>query len=210
MKTTLLGDLHGEALIHQKVMNHNQHTMQIGDCGFDYTYMRHFDPERHKILGGNHDNYPKLVKLPHYLGDYGTWRGLFYVRGARSVDRHMRKLNVDLWLEEEVPYMVAHRAIEDYAKLRPRIVVTHEAPGDETLDNILLEHSMFPDMGIMSSSTRTMLSYMLESHRPELWVFGHWHVSLEVSISGTKFKCLDIGEQLDMEYECEENTVAET
>ena len=188
MRTAILSDIHGNVHVHEKAMRRYEYTLQLGDCGFSYRYLNNFDPSHHKVLGGNHDCYPKLVKLPHYLGDCGTWRGLFYVRGAYSIDKAQRIVGRDWWPEEELTYEEAQRALEAYEIVKPRIVVTHDAPRDTVLDDVLLRHSMFPYAGgIAPSRTRSLLSQMYEAHKPQLWIFGHWHTFVDLTGGPTRF-----------------------
>jgi hypothetical protein len=44
-----------------------------------------------------------------------------------------------------------------------------------------------------------MLEELFNIHKPELWVFGHYHVSRTVEEQGTRFVCLNELETLDVE-----------
>jgi Icc-related predicted phosphoesterase len=66
-------------------------------------------------------------------------------------------------------------------------MVTHECPES-------VAHQLFGVEGKLKfdfpSRTRQAFQSMFEMHQPEVWVFGHWHESRDVVISGTRFVCL--------------------
>ena len=88
---TVLADVHGKykrmhEIIREK--DRHEHIVQIGDLGFDFSTLDNVDPDKFKIVSGNHDNMDKIINIPHYLGDYGYttlngisfyfYRSLFY------------------------------------------------------------------------------------------------------------------------------------
>lgn len=198
MWLTLIGDLHGMSAVHERVMDNHRHTLQLGDCGFNYAYMGSRDPERHKILGGNHDNYPLLTKLPHYLGDFGMWQRVFFVRGAWSIDRLMRVSGKDWWPEEEIEATLLADVITMYYFNKPDIVVSHDGPMQAT------SHlkGMFGSRRYLNR-TALLLSTLLEIHQPKEWYFGHWHQSNTFAVPGcaTTFRCLNEAETITIEVE---------
>ena len=53
----LIGDIHGKYDHYLNLVKDCQYTLQVGDLGFDYEPIFHLDPEKHRFIGGNHDNY---------------------------------------------------------------------------------------------------------------------------------------------------------
>ena len=72
-----------------------------------------------------------------------------------------------------------------HATVKSRIMVTHDAPADAI-------RAMFPGDRVRRHLSRTMqaLNAMFEYHRPDLWIFGHWHRSAGAVVDGTRFQCL--------------------
>ena len=104
---TAIGDAHGKYDRYLQIAGERDYTVQIGDLGFRYGCLDSLDPEHHKLVGGNHENYDTISNYPHYLGDCGfhTLDGteFFYLRGAYSIDRDSRTIGVDWWAQEEIP-----------------------------------------------------------------------------------------------------------
>lgn len=103
------------------------------------------------------------------------------VRGAFSIDRIYRTEGVDWWANEELTYKEFNEVIDVYIKYKPKIVITHDCP-----------HSVRKHLfGIDKKSiTSNGLEGLFTQHQPEIWVFGHHHISKKEMINGTKFICL--------------------
>jgi predicted phosphodiesterase len=196
---TAIGDAHGKYDRYLEIAGSHKQTIQIGDLGFRYGCLENLDPDSHKIVGGNHDNYDKIVDYPHYLGDCGfhTLGGteFFFLRGAYSVDRDQRTIGVDWWSQEEIPIERFMEIRGEYRERKPRIVITHTCP------EIMAPAFLGPRKAHRVHVTKTgfMLDELFNAHQPELWVFGHFHVSRTVGERGTRFVCLDELETLDIE-----------
>lgn len=165
-------------------------------------------PERHKVLGGNHDNYESdngvfINQTPHFLGDFGIYSlpnslDIFFVRGGYSIDKMYRQLGRDWWPEEELNYIQMVNALKAYADAKPDFVISHECP-----ERIIPEVStlaLWDGKPIVPSTTARMLDEMLKIHKPKLWVFGHHHKKWEKEIDGTQFICLAELEDLDIDF----------
>lgn len=196
MNTLLIGDVHGKFKDYKRKIRafeseHPEgHSIQLGDFGFrtQHQSMRHgsIDTNKHKVLFGNHDDY-RFVGSRHSLGNFGMTReNIFYIRGAYSIDKVHRIEGKSWWPEEELNYSQFLAAYDEYTKIKPRFVISHDAPSR-------VVHELF---GIHTvnyghhSQTQNSLQHFFEAHQPEVWVFGHHHISVTKEINGTIFKCL--------------------
>lgn len=200
-KLAIIGDVHGKRGEYLNITDKYEYTFQVGDMNFSYNHMHSLDPEKHKFIGGNHDNYSLLLgdPVPHYLGDFGTWKinddlKIWFMRGAWSIDKSWRTPGIDWWPEEQLTNEQCEEAYDDYVKTKPDIVVTHDAP-----------KRIYPYLGLpvydgnlwavnsncyIPSRTPEILDKMLNRHTPKMWFFGHHHRSLNRVENGCKFICL--------------------
>ena len=191
----LIGDIHGHYGPYHLLLRKATHTLQLGDFGFDYKTLFVVNAEKHRILGGNHDNYDDINSWPHFLGDYGTYNvpgfgDVFFVRGGLSIDRHRRVEGVDWWREEELGMAQCYAALAEYSKVKPNFVVTHECP-------VTVVPYVTSSTHIIPSRTNQLLEQMFATHKPKQWVFGHYHQFWSKNIDGTCFRCLNKFECLD-------------
>lgn len=196
MSITVIGDAHGKYDRYVKMARKRDYTVQIGDLGFKYGCLNNLDPDRHKVVGGNHDKYPSLVEWPHYLGDYGMASlggvDFFFYRGAYSIDRQYRTIGFDWWEEEQLKIEDFMKAREVYREAKPDVVLTHDCP--ESITPMLLP----PGAQIYQNTTSWALQELLNIHRPKMWIFGHYHVSKRIPLGETEFVCLDELEALEI------------
>jgi hypothetical protein len=196
MSLTVIGDVHGKYDQYVKMARKRDFTVQLGDLGFKYECLKNLDPEKHKVVGGNHDNYPALVEWPHYLGDYGM-RSLggvnfFFYRGAYSIDRQYRTVGIDWWEEEQLKIEDFMKAREVYREAKPEVVITHDCP--ESIGLTLLP----PGAHVYQNTTGWALQELFQIHQPRTWLHGHWHLSRKTVREGTEFVCLDELEPLEI------------
>lgn len=120
------------------------------------------------------------------------------------------------WPDEQLSQEELDRALALYIETKPEIVVSHEAPASvvpEVLwtDTVILSiqpgdptHS--PEMtklraetgyyqrkeklGCVETRTSQTLQRMLNHRAPKHWVFGHYHISKEIKLGDTTFKCV--------------------
>jgi len=199
MKYLLIGDCHGQVDYLDKIYSEcnkvGLKTIQIGDMGFRETYQylnKNQHSATHKFIPGNHEYYDSLPK--HALGDYGMYNEVFFVRGGFSID-HMRRTIGESWFpQEELSRQERADCLDLYKKLKPDIVLSHEAP-------LSIVHN-FTDPGFLvnwgynpktfETKTQNLLQEMFEFHRPKFWAFGHYHRKWEGTINGTYFRLLNI------------------
>lgn len=119
---------------------------------------------------------------------------MFFVSGAWSIDQAFRVEGRDWWRDEELSVADGMKALDAYAVAKPQVMVSHDGP-----ESIFLGGPMtIPNYH--RSRTSTLLEAMLEAHAPELWIFGHHHVSRDFVEGSTRFRCLDELEVLTLDF----------
>lgn len=202
----LLGDIHGDYAKHDRFAKKNHFTIQLGDFGFNFDSLKKHDPNYHKVLGGNHDNYDLIKDVPHYLGDFGTFEldtssspestypsrviKIFYIRGADSIDKQFRTIGVDWWAEEQLSMGRMREALDLYGQYKPDVILSHSPPA------FAIEWFCNPRMPF--ALTEHCLDAMHEIHSPQLHIFGHMHKKKSKKFGATKFICVDINEKISL------------
>lgn len=201
-----VGDLHGSFNWYLDKVFKKDCSIQLGDFGFGFPPHKNshgkinkeseisLHPERipanptAKFIAGNHDNRNLIADHPNYLGDYGYHKAseIFYISGALSIDADMRTMGVDWWEYEELSYMELHEMIQMFGDVKPKIVVSHDAPSIATM-------TMFPGSGKFDwpSKTRQAMDQCFEIWQPKAWMFGHWHKTCH-TLGTTRFQCVGI------------------
>lgn len=192
----IIGDVHGHHADYLDIIDNSDFTVQVGDFGLNWNCLDRVDSSRHKIIGGNHDNYSIVNSYPHYLGDFGSCSlggvNFFFIRGERSVDAHIRTEGKTWWREEELDISAGYKAIEDYENNKPEIVISHGCPASILPVFVTNPNKYHP------SRTAQLLDAMLEIHRPKIWIFGHHHRSETLNDSGCLFRCLNELETMEI------------
>lgn len=193
MSLLVIGDVHGKFSSYLKLLFQvKSDTLQLGDMGFNYYKINDLS-DQHKFFGGNHDNYHTIGLCPNNIGDFGPRiHGnikFFFIRGGFSIDKAGRRAGNDWWPEEELKYSAMCSALELYKTVKPKIMITHEAPcflskmiGDK---EILLNWGFDP--ATFCSNTGKLLQACYNFHKPALWIHGHLHVSRRRFINSTTF-----------------------
>ena len=196
-----IGDTHGKVQDYISILElyPDQPTVQVGDFGLGFVgnepadefitgYIK--DDPHHRFIRGNHDNPAACRACPNWLPD-GTVEGdVMFIGGAWSIDKAWRTQGFDWWEDEECSYDQLFEFVDTYDRVRPRVMVTHDAPLNVTEKHFV---SVGKALAKIQIQTRTQLAFqsMFEIHQPELWVFGHWHTHLDVIENGTRFICLE-------------------
>lgn len=196
---TLIGDVHGHYDQYERMARKRDYTIQIGDLGFKYGCLKNLDPNRHKIIAGNHDNYDVIHEFPHYLGNYGNYElngvKFFFYRGAYSIDQQYRTIGIDWWPQEQNTIETFMEARTLYRETKPKIFISHCCPFSA------IPYFLHPRNAgrVVNSMTDWALDELWKIHKPELWVFGHYHVSRKIELEGTNFVCLNELETLNID-----------
>ena len=176
--------------------DHFDMSIQVGDFGWGFPnpklreveYLENvMENSNSKYIRGNHDNPAACRKHRFYINDgtYDEENEIFHVGGAYSIDHMVRKEGLTWWRDEELSYIELMNCINTYDEKKPKIMVTHDGP--ESIIN-----SVFPFYRKdRNDRTRQALDNMFEIHKPEIHIFGHWHYSIDKTILGTRFICLN-------------------
>jgi len=175
MEITIIGDVH--------IIQNIKKSIQVGDFGFRKEHewhLQNIDSSNHKIVFGNHDDY-NFLNEKHSLKNWSYENNIFTIRGAESIDRYRRTEGVDYFSNEELNYTEFDEVIENYINIKPKIVISHDCPKS-------ICTSLF---GIHDKNiTRSGLDALFEIHKPDIWIFGHHHRSINTNILKTNFICL--------------------
>lgn len=182
----IIGDVHGKIHEYKKLIEKTKDdSIQLGDFGFYKEHQWHLDnmdSEKHRICFGNHDFLP-FVYEKHSCGDFSYFSDkIMTVRGACSIDSHLRTEGLDWFRNEELSYLEMGEAIELYKKNKPKVVLSHDCPRTVS-ENIF----HIQDKSLTSNG----LQIMFEQWQPDLWIFGHHHRDIDVKIENTRFICLN-------------------
>lgn len=189
---TILADVHGKyRRMHEIIREKDRHEyiVQVGDLGFSYDTLDNIDPNKFKIVSGNHDNMDKIIHISHYLGDYGftTLNGIsfFFYRGAYSIDRQYRTIGIDYWANEENNIDTFMKARDLYREIKPDIFLAHDCP------DFMVPQYIGPHARRYENITGWALGELYKIHQPKLFIHGHYHVSKTTMYGETKFICLN-------------------
>lgn len=203
--TVYIGDVHGKFGPYASLLKQHADTVQVGDMGIGFralgedTYYEATTKQRnppfdqmirgnHRFIRGNHDNPAACKKHPQWIEDGTVEDDKMFVGGAISIDKGYRTEGYNWWADEELSLQELHALIDDYVTAKPRVMITHDCP--ESVVDVICKHNNWVKHDL-PSRTRQAFQGMLELHRPEVWVFGHWHFSYDAVIEGTRFVCLD-------------------
>ncbi len=215
----IIGDVHGKTSRYHDIVKGADRSIQVGDFGFEHEHRWHLaniDPEKHKVVFGNHDFYP-LVNAPHSLGDFAVLDGgIMTIRGAKTLDKsgmkdvlimkkdgtpqldddgnvmmrkefYRRTEGVDIFeFDEQLSRQRSYDVLDAFIHNKPSVVITHDCPTvvrQEIMDR--LERPI-----LNKTSTDQLLQGCFQQHQPKLWLFGHYHVNLQIDMEGTRFVCL--------------------
>jgi predicted phosphohydrolase len=199
-KITIIGDVHGKTNQYQKMLRQKyagQRTIQIGDMGIGFkgTPGLHKDimGDNHKWFRGNHDDPEKCRASVGYLGDFGFLPedDLFWIAGAHSIDYAWRIPGKTWWAEEELSWTQLDAALDLFIKRKPRFVISHEAPQNAAFWMLTAVVPGFRPEKMVQTRTGSAMQRMLDYHRPEKWIFGHYHIDKTFNFQGVEFTCVN-------------------
>lgn len=197
-----IGDVHGKFKRYSKIIEECSESVQVGDMGIGFRHYITGSPlanppynkmisGNHRFIRGNHDNPNTCRNHKMWIKDGTVEDSTMYIGGALSIDKHLRHEGYDWWSDEELSYTELSVISERYCDEKPKLVVSHECPEivARTIFSVNIEYP---------SITRQAFQTMFEMYRPEVWIFGHWHQSKDMTILGTRFICLNELEYVDL------------
>lgn len=210
MKTRIIGDIHGKFNDYStSTLLDCDRSIQVGDFGIgfagDYWHDKvaefQIDNPGHRFIRGNHDNPTKCKTMPGYINDGIIENDVMFIGGAWSIDQAWRTEGVDWWADEELSIMELNRLIDVYDAVRPRVMITHDAPTDVTYQMFVQSGLAIGGHNAKKINTRTgqALQTMFDIHQPDSWYFGHWHVTMQSLFGRTMFHCLGELDYVDIE-----------
>ena len=218
--TRIVGDIHGsfnEYSFYTLGVGRLRHTMtelappdrsiQVGDFGIGfYTPYWHESVREwmktnpgHRFIRGNHDD-PAMVKtMPGYIEDGTVEDGVMLIGGAWSIDHEYRTAGLDWWPDEELSLQELEKMIDKYREVKPRVMITHDCPTQIAWDMFISRGNGWSNGIQVKTRTAEALQAMWEYHQPEDWYFGHWHITRDLTLNGTKFQCIGEMDHVDVE-----------
>lgn len=194
----VIGDIHGDLALYEVAIRGQEKTVQIGDFGRGFFSSQQeaeldaFFQENpgHRFIRGNHDSPDVCRASPGWIpdGSYDPDTETMYIGGAWSIDHAFRTPGLNWWADEELSMQEIARIHADFVYFKPKIVITHDCPA--TIAKRLFIDGR-PGMRFLRTRTGEAFEAMLRDHRPDVWVFGHWHETASEMIEGTEFICVD-------------------
>jgi hypothetical protein len=194
----LIGDIHGKIDRYQALLESlpaGPRSIQLGDVflGRPDVCLPSMD-RRHTFLQGDHDNPTLCATHENFLGRFGYLPddNLIFVSGAQTASWRVLGSSKFWCSDEQLSEAEFQEAIELYAKVRPRILIAHEFPQEAVPDLLrgLVGNYFAAKADCITSRTCVVLQRMLDTHRPERFYGGHYHISRELVLNGTTFRCL--------------------
>jgi predicted phosphodiesterase len=184
----VLSDVHCDWNRVEQVCNlyPNDTVLQLGDLGIGFLrteFVRENTPKNFRFFVGNHDNRSVANTLPACLGDFGEFEDIFFVSGARSVDRFNRIEGKSWWPDEELSYSQATACLDAWLRSDKDIIVSHD-----TTQSFVERFMLIYDRSI----TRSLLQSMVDARKPKMIIFGHHHRRYEIDHDDVQYRCLPI------------------
>ena len=117
-----------------------------------------------------------------------------FIGGAMSIDKMYRIPGFSWWEGEELSIKELNDMVTVYLTEKPRVMITHDCPRE--VSEVLMSRGTNDGCAKTEGSrTSQALQSMWSAHSPDLWVFGHWHLSFDHILhggreKGTRFVCL--------------------
>lgn len=219
-----IGDLHGS--LRRALDFPKQTIIQVGDLGVGFKspskQLRELELFNNSLkkkdimmyaIRGNHDDpvywkgdleLSNLKLVPDYSVLKMEDQNILFMGGAISVDRVLRKTNVDYWKEEGFQY--------DEEKLTEvvrqvggiDVVISHSCPefcypvGDKVSivsEFANLDVNLIAELRAERAELARAYNVIAHYNKPKAWYYGHYHRNNVEYINDTKFVCLGIGEE---------------
>lgn len=212
MKRVYVGDIHGAYSLlprFRQAFPDADEIICVGDFGIGFNYrddkiLRDYGASITtkpviRTIRGNHDSPEVIKKLTTggvtYIPDGTIEDGILYVGGAFSVDHYLRSPGVDWWRDEELSDVWWYEFLDTLEdKEQIHTVVSHDCPDS------VLKHFNYPNL-ILTKTGGWLEELRNELPNVKLWLFGHHHRSLDVTLDGTRFVCIRDGGTAAFDFE---------
>jgi len=207
----IIGDVHQKYKEYIEITKTCKGSLQIGDMGFDYLPLLEISCRDNKFFGGNHERMDLYHKSPHSLGDYGEIQlgsiNAYFIRGAFSIDKKYRVARqlaggpISWWEDEQLSYKKLNEALDEYTEKKPRTMITHTCPIEvsKIIGNPRVLYHFGHDAKTFKTNTQQALQACFDAHKPDTWIFGHFHKDVTFEHKGTLFICLEELATLDVD-----------
>jgi len=196
-----IGDVHGLYQQYHAIIKEHPGTIQVGDMGIgfrrwphgEWQANPHFDlmvAQNAWFIPGNHDN-PDVCRNHKRCIKYGhvetTAKGtkIMFIGGAYSIDKAHRYEDFSWWPGEELSQAEMWEIAENYEKIKPDVMVTHDCT-ITTAEAMYFSYHKWDN-----SRTQQFLQSLWNTHKPHTWIYGHHHRSFDMMVEGTRFVCLN-------------------
>lgn len=184
-----------------------ENSVQVGDFGIGFYTPYWHESVRdwmkvhtgHRFIRGNHDDPAMCKTMPGYIADGTIENDVMYVGGAWSIDREWRTEGKDWWPDEELSIDELNKIFDIYVKHKPRVMITHDCPTHVSYEMFISKGDSLVNTPHIQTRTAQAFQAMFEEYQPEEWYFGHWHITREMKLDGTKFQCLGELDYVDIE-----------
>lgn len=224
----LIGDIHGEFGVINRLGISNCNVMQVGDFGLgfskkDMQTMEYWNESWKSrdihvyAIRGNHDNpmywdgtYEGKWSNIHLVPDYTVLElegeSWLCIGGATSIDRVFRKQDRDYWKDEVFNYdeEKLHSVLKSCGYVD--YVVTHTAPqfcypihtGSLVDSYCDRDAHLRLELQVERELLTRAHNIICSYRKPEAWFYGHFHASVTEVIDGVKFKLLGVEESTNV------------
>jgi len=209
----IIGDVHSKYYEYYDLVKNQKSSFQLGDFGFESSWNKlnysGLDSNVHKVGQGNHDPHALLSKdMPYWTGRFGKQLvdniNMYWIGGALSIDlvyrvgdwlsRERNPIYKTWWSNEQLDLFEMEACKKEFLQEKPRIVVSHTCPSSiissftHNKSGNIMDHYGWGTS--YNDITSQFLQLLWEKHQPEIWLFGHLHHNINVTLNGTNFICL--------------------
>ena len=168
----------------------------------DHSVLQSITSKNEKEFIKTHNNYLSTYAFYKKRGSYMTIENkiLFFIGGAKSIDRLTRTLMYDYFLDEEITREQSHEILQAAEKLlkekKDIYIFTHTIPFDEKIDSIFRIYKK------ETTWHNKFLYEILMNLKPVKWYHGHFHMDFDYKLPGfdTEFYSVDLVDKKKFGY----------
>lgn len=195
--------------------------VQLGDFGYKYktNYLNDMQKKLEEydmylfFVDGNHEEFPKLYSYPiidgvrplrdrivHLpRGLRWTWNGHKFLAlgGAPSIDKDHRVVGKSWWIEEQISFNEADRAMQGGTV---DVMLTHDCPTGVDIPGITKTAAYgWPEHALkVSEAHRDLVRMVVDEVKPKKLLHGHYHRRYDGLLVGEDYKTEIVGLDADI------------